>query len=251
MYKNYEIIVVDNNSQDKSVGMVKKLFPKVKTIENTENYGFPKGNNIGMKIAMKTKNTEFILLLNNDTEVTKDWLKGMIKVADSDGKIGIVGPKHILLNGETQKSCYNYRYGLSKRFAPKKMEEVDCVAASCMLIKRKVVDKIGFLDENFSPIYFEDIDYCFRAKKVDFKIIYVPESTIYHHKGITMKKQDWQFAAINTNRLRFIFKHFPITWIIVRLLVEPWNILMAVKNGKLKTLLSVYSKYIRSNKRSI
>jgi len=249
-YRNYKIIVVDNNSQDKSVEMIKNSFPKVKLIENPKNYGFSKGNNIGIRKALKNE-ADFILLLNNDTEVRKNWLKEMVKVANSDEKIGIVGSKQILPNGKIQKSCYNYRYGLSKRFAPQKMEEVDCVVASCMLIKNEVVNKIGFLDENFFPIYFEDVDYCFRARKSGFKIIYTPESIIYHYKGITMKKQDWQFKTYHTNRLRFFSKHFLTSWLIMRFLVEPWNILKALKEGRLKTLFSIYSRHIRSNKRFI
>jgi len=251
IYKNYEVIVVDNDSHDKSMEMVKKLFPKIKMIQNPENYGFPKGNNIGLKKAIKNKNVKFVLLLNNDTEVTKNWLKEMVRVANSDERIGIVGSKLILPNGKIQKSCCNYKYGLSRKFAPQKREVVDSLVAACMLIKRSVIEKIGFLDENFFPIYYEDVDFCLRAEKVGYRTVYAPQSKVYHHKGITMKKQDWQFEAYHTNRLRFFSKHFPTSWLIIRFLIELRNILKAIKEGKIKTLLSIYSRHIRSNKRSI
>ena len=249
-YENYEIIVVDNNSTDDSIKMLQKFFTEVKLIQNPKNYGFPKGNNIGTKKALRN-GADFILLLNNDTEVTKKWLKEMVRVANSDEKIGIVGSKLILPTGKTQKSCCNYKYGLSRKFAPQKREVVDSLVAACMLIKKGVIEKIGFLDENFFPIYYEDVDFCLRAEKVGYKTVYVPQSKVYHHKGITMKKQDWQFEAYHTNRLRFFSKHFPISWLIMRFLIEPRNILKSIKEGKLKTLLSIYSRHIRSNKSSI
>jgi len=240
-YGNYEIIVVDNNSSDASVEMVKKFFPELKLIQNKKNYGFSKGNNIGAKYGLRN-DAEFILFLNNDTEVTKGWLREMVKIAKSKEEIGIVGPRFLFPDGRIQKNCYKYRYGFSHSLAPDKIMEVDCVTAACMLIKRRVIEKIGLLDESYYPIYFEDVDYCFRVKKAGFKIICTPNSIVYHHKGVTMEKLDWQYETYHTNRIRFILKHFPHSWLIVRFFIEIWNIIEAIKKKKLKILLSTYSK---------
>ena len=245
LYKNYEIIVVDNNSTDGSIEMLQKFFPEIKLIKNPKNYGFPKGNNIGIREALK-HGTDYVLILNNDTEVTENWLKSMIEIADSNERIGMIGPQLILPNGNTQNSCYSYKYGLTKKFAPNKTQEVDCVSGACMLIKNSVIQEIGLLDEGFNPIYFEDIDYCFRVKKSGFKIVYTTKSKVYHHKGMTMEKMDWNYEVYHTNRIKFLLKNFPVSWLIVRLLVEPWNIIQGLKEGKLKILLSVYSKVFRS-----
>jgi len=250
LYKNYEIIIVDNNSKDGSIKMVQKNFPKVEIIKNPKNYGFSKGNNIGMKRALKG-GTDYVLILNNDTEATENWLNEMVGIIESNEKIGMVGPRLILPNGEIQKNCYNFRFGLIIKFAPDKLQEVDYITAACMLIKKRVIEEVGFFDEEFSPIYYEDADLCLRTKKAGYKIVYVPGSKVFHHKGITMRKQEWQFRAINTNRLKFFFKHFSIPWLILRLLIEPWNILNALKEGKLKILFSIYFKFLRFGKYSI
>jgi len=245
LYENYEILVVDNNSTDGSIKMLQKFFPEIKLIQNPKNYGFSKGNNIGIRETLKHR-TDYILLLNNDTEVTENWLKSMIKISDNDKRIGIVGPKLILPNESTQKNCYSYKYGLTKKFAPNKTQDVDCVSGACMLIKNCVIQKIGLLDEGFNPLYFEDIDYCFRVKKSGFRIVYTTKSKVYHHKGATTRKVDWSYEAYHISRIKFFLKHFPISWLVVRLLIEPWNLMKGLKEGKLKILLSVYLKIYRS-----
>jgi GT2 family glycosyltransferase len=247
--EDYEIIVVDNNSNDGSAKMVRKKFPTVKLIQNSENYGFSKGNNIGMKSAK----SDFVLLLNNDTEVTKGWLKEMVKTISKKG-VGVVGPRLVLPNGEVQKNCYDYRFGYTIKFAPSGMishnderfhqlvkeREVDCVSGACLLIKKSVIEKIGFLDEGYSPIYFEDVDYCFRAKRAGYKVICNPHSVLYHHKGITMNKQDWQYETYHRNRIKFINKNFPFHWRIVRIFMELGNVIKAIKERRLMRLLNIY-----------
>jgi GT2 family glycosyltransferase len=244
-YENYEIIVTDNNSTDGSIEMIEKNFPKIKLIKNKKNYGFSGGNNIGAKYALK-QNAQFILFLNNDTEVTKGWLSKMVKTVNSKHEIGIVGPRFLYPDGTLQNNCYKYRYGFSIALAPDKISEVDCVVAACMLIKRSVIEEIGLLDEGYFPIYFEDIDFCFRAKKAGYKVVCVPYSIVYHHKGKTMKKHDWQYETYHTNRIRFILKNFPPHWIFIRGFIEWWNIAKAIKERRLKILLSIYSKALRN-----
>jgi len=243
LYKNYEIIVVDNNSTDDSIKMLQKFFPEIKLIRNPKNYGFAKGNNIGVREVLK-HGTDYILLLNNDTEVTENWLKGMIEIANSDERIGIVGPQLILPNGNVQKNCYSYKYGLTKKFAPDKTQDVDCVSGACMLIKRDLVEKIGLLDERFI-LYFEEVDYSMRTKKAGYRIIYTTEVTVHHHKAATTKKYDWVYKLYHVSRVKLIVKDFPFSWKIVRVSLEVFNILKSIKMKKFKVLISAYKEALR------
>lgn len=250
-YGNYEIIVVDNGSSDNSKENIRNNFPKVIWIQNAKNYGFAGGNNIGMARALK-RGADFVILLNNDTEVTGGWLYEMIKIASSEKGIGIVGPRLILTkDGIAQKSCYEYRRGITHKFAPDETCEVDCVTGACMLIKRCLIEKIGMLNEDYFPIYFEDMEYCLDARKANYKVMYAFDSIIYHHKGLTMKKYDWKYKTYHTNRLRFIGRNFPLRWKVVRFFMEIGNIMAAIKERKLRTLLSVYENFYGNSKEHI
>lgn len=159
-YPYYEIIVVDNGSNDGSPQMIKNEYPMVKLIENKRNLGFSKGNNIGIKYSKG----DYIFLLNNDTEVTNNWLNSAVKVANSSSKIGIVGCKLLFPDGKIQHAGgwmderamgHLYGYGEVDKGQYNKIYEVEFVSGAAMLIKKEVIDKIGLLDEGFSPAYKE------------------------------------------------------------------------------------------------
>lgn len=189
-YKNYKIIVVDNNSKDDSVFSIKEKYPEIIMIENEKNFGFSGGNNIGMKYAIE-KGADYILLINNDTIVEKDFLSELVKVGESKKDIGILGSKinfydnqnviwsvggkinwlknsgmHLGLN-EIDKGQYD------------EIKEVDYLTGCCLLIKREVIEKIGVLADDYF-LYYEDTDYSLRAKNAQYKVVYVPKSKIYH-----------------------------------------------------------------------
>ncbi|MDF1497840.1 MAG: glycosyltransferase family 2 protein [Patescibacteria group bacterium] len=189
-YKNYKIIVVDNNSQDGSVSEIKKKYFKTIVIENENNLGFAGGNNIGIKYATENK-ADYILLLNNDTTVEKIFLNELVKVGDSDKNIGLVGSKiyfydepnriwfaggkvNWLKNGGTHIGLDIIDNG---QFDKKK--EVDYLTGCCLLIKRELIEKIGALSEDYF-LYYEDTDYSLRAQNAGYKCVYVPDSIIYH-----------------------------------------------------------------------
>ena len=192
-YPNYEIIIVDNHSQDDSVKRIKD-YSKGKEliiIENEENYGFAEGNNIGIQYALKNLNPKYILLLNNDTVVDVDFLKELINAGEKNTHIGILGPKiyyYIKPNviwsagckislkfargiqigsGEVDKSQYD---------DPK---EVEYVSGSAFLIKTGVIDDIGLMDKKYF-LYFEESDWTLRANQAGFKSLYVPTAKIWH-----------------------------------------------------------------------
>lgn len=196
----YEIIVVDNNSQDGTVEMLRAEFPAVHAIENPINLGFAKPINQ----AIRQSHGRYVLLLNNDTLVLEGALDRLVEFADAHSKIGIVGPKVLNRDGSLQKQCrrsyatpwdlFCYFSGLSTLFPHSPLfarylmtykdenetHPADAISGSCMLIRRAVLDQIGLFDERFFA-YQEDADFCFRAKRAGWQIYYYPFSQIIHY----------------------------------------------------------------------
>ena len=169
-YDNFEIIVVDNGSTDGSVEYLRLYHPEIKIISLPNNVGFSAGNVIGLKYA----SGDYIVLLNNDTIVDTNWLAELVKVAKMDKKIGIVGALILPMRYVNQKPCI-----ISK------VTNVATVCAAGMLIKRELINKIGFLDPDFF-IYFEDVDLCYRAIITGYKVVYSPKAYVYHVGSGTM-----------------------------------------------------------------
>ena len=166
-------------------------------IRNDKNYGFAEGNNIGIRYALQD-NAEYILLLNNDTVVDKDFLKELVNVMEKDRKVGIAGSKIYDYYNPKLIQCsggeINWKIGKIKEYTwieddkdVDKPIERDFVWATSALIRREVFEKVGLLD----PYFFfgiEEYDLCARAKKAGFKVVYVPSSKIWHKKGASAKK---------------------------------------------------------------
>jgi len=192
-YPNYKVIVVDNRSTDGSQEFVKKNYPQVDLLELDKNYGFTGGNNRGIIYAEKKYKPKYFLLLNNDTEIIqKDWLKLLVESAEKYDA-GIVGCKLLYPDRRIQHAGINTTF-LSEHIGryedENKYTEIRAVGAvtfACVLINRKVFEKIGLLDEIFFAGH-EDIDFCFRARKNGFKIIYNGYVKLIHHESITTKK---------------------------------------------------------------
>lgn len=189
-YKRYKVFLVDDGSKKKIGGKIKKKFSWVNVIINKKNLGFSKANNIGIRKALKNYSPDYVLLLNDDTEIKqKNWLKKMIKTGENDKKIGILGCKIIYPDGKLQNiGGYIRKWEITKIKDFKKNEiiDVDHVMGSCFLIKKEVIDEIGYLDEIYSPFLLEDTDYCLRAKKAGFLIKSVSSVSIIHKKGKTI-----------------------------------------------------------------
>jgi len=206
---NYEIIVVDNNSKDGTVEWLKEQ-KDIKVIYNKENLGFPKGCNQGINIATG----EEVLLLNNDTIVTPGWLENLRECLYSSEHIGAVGP--------VTNSCPNYQsipisYASVEEmieFAEKhnyseskKWEERLRLIGYCMLIKKEVIDKVGLLDEIFTPGNFEDDDYSLRMRKAGYKLMLCQNSFIHHFGSASFEKISKEFSELLIkNRKKFFEK---------------------------------------------
>lgn len=196
---SYEIIVVDNNSTDDT-----KLFLEeqddIKVIFNEVNMGFPKGCNIGIANSEETYD---ILLLNNDTIVTKNWLSNLKKCLYSDKKIGAVGA--VSNNGANLQGVdftYNdfdemQNLALKNNISDvRKWEEKVCLIGYCLLIKREVMDKLKGLDEGYTPGYIEDNDLSLNIIKLGYKLMLCHDSFIHHYLGTSFRKDEDKFNKI-------------------------------------------------------
>lgn len=224
-YKNYKIFLVDNGSKDRHDKIVIKKFPKVEVIRNDKNLGFSKGNNIGIKKAIKTYNPDYFLLMNDDMELNdKDYIKKMMKVSENDKKIGVVGCRQLYTDGSLQDiGGHKVKWELTKITEFKKGEvlDVDQFMGSVMLIKKEVINKIGGLDEIFTPFLLEDSDYCLRAKKAGYSIKIVTDATIIHKKSKTVdsfSNTKHMFVRFK-NDIVFSLRHMKLKYSLFRIFI--------------------------------
>lgn len=189
-YPRYVVVVVDNASSDGSAEYISRNFPWTKLIPNTINLRYAGGNNIGIDVAI-ANNADYILLLNNDTIVDENFLTELVNKSESDPSIGMAGPKIYYYShqnviwfaggGISWWSGWTYHNGIRKvdKGQFDKLEKVDYLTGCCLLVKREVIEKVGKLDESYF-MYGEDVDWCVRASRAGFKLIYVPSSVIWH-----------------------------------------------------------------------
>jgi len=189
----FEVFVVDNQSKDGTVQMLKTEFPNVNLIVNQENLGFVKANNI----AFKKSRGKYILMLNPDTVIVQNSFGQIIDYFEQNTKIGAIGCKMLNSDRTLQPSCYNFPslreiFGLYflgnrifnslKKINYDKTQVVDFVRGAFMAINRQCLEEIGLLDEKFF-MFAEESDLCYRMKKNGWKVVYMPDIEIIHHRG--------------------------------------------------------------------
>ncbi len=219
-----EVIVVDSASSDASTAMVRSHFPQVKLLEQSDNLGFTRCNNIGLEIALG----RYLFLLNPDTEIVDDALAQIIAYMDEHPRVGIIGPHTKNTDGSTQSTRRRFpslAVGFTEStwlqpFAPKSLldhfyatdvddhsvSEVDWVQGSALMARREVYTQIGGLDEGY-VMYSEEMDWCKRAKNAGWGVVYYGKASIIHHGG----KSSEQVAArkhihFQTSKLRYFRK---------------------------------------------
>ena len=223
-----DIWVVDNSSRDNSVAMLKSLFPMVRVIQNPSNVGFSRANNV----VINQSRSDYILLLNPDTLIIGDAIERVVKFMREHPEVGIAGCKVLNRDGTLQLACRRsiptpgvafYRLtGLSRLFprsrvmarynmtyaSPDQTHEVDAVSGAFLMIRRQVVEQIGPLDERFF-MYGEELDWCLRAKRAGWSVMYYPAAQIVHYKGESTKYNSRK-AALEFYRAMYLFhrKHF-------------------------------------------
>jgi hypothetical protein len=199
-YPAIEIIVVDGGSKDGSAEMVRQEFPGVKLIARTENVGFPKGNNIGLKQAQG----DYLLFLNPDTEVIGHAMSTMASFLKENPNVGVVGPRLLNPDGSPQLSRRRFPTMTTALFestwlehwAPKRLlnhyymtdlpeneqVEADWLVGACFMVRREAVRDVGLMDEDYF-MYSEELDWCRRIKDAGWRIVFLPTAEVKHHIG--------------------------------------------------------------------
>lgn len=202
--EDIEIIVVDNASTDGSIEMVEQRYKDVRILRNKKNLGFASGNNR----ALKKCQSRFVLLLNSDTEILPETLDVILKYMNNNTHVGVATCLIKLKNGQIDDACHRgfpspwnalcHFSGLGKIFPQSvifngyhlgyqnldKIHEIDACCGAFMMIRLEVGQKLKWLDEDYF-FYGEDLDFCYRVKQLGWKIIFNPETSIIHWKGVS------------------------------------------------------------------
>ena len=221
-YRPYIPVVVDNGSTDGSVERIQTAFPGIHQIELDSNLGYAAGNNFGLEYALE-EGADYILVLNNDTLVDKGMLRELVAFAETNEEIGMIGPKMYCYQPEDTIFALGSFVDWSKgettnrgMFLPSseigyplEAETVDYIPGCCVLVSRKMLEKVGLLD----PIYYlnyEDVDWGIRAQREGFEVWFTPDAVLWHKVSATMG----QASPMNTyymtrNALLFFWKNSP------------------------------------------
>jgi GT2 family glycosyltransferase len=267
-YPNYQIIIVDNGSEDQSIERIwdyangklkiKSSFIsctsppqhhkmveftlkeiddnaskrnldcniRIILIKSDENFGFAEGNNIGIRFALNYLGPDYVLLLNNDTFVEEKFLENLVEVAETDKKIGIVGPKVCYYHNPTIINSagvlMNWHAGIGTNLGIGDIDngqfdktlDLDALIGVCLLIRASLFKEVGYLDKKFF-LLLEETDFCIRARINNFKVIFHPKSKVYHKEGFSGKLNPSSLYLTSRNRLFLIRKHQTVDKILI------------------------------------
>jgi len=211
---DYELIVVDNASIDGSVGHLSD-FHDVSIVRLSRNQGFSKANNVGIRMARG----RYVVLLNSDTRVEQRWLEKLIEAAEAVAEVGIVSPKLLRLDGRLDSTGHVFHFkdcsvedrgtGEIDSGQYDQVNKLISCSFACVLIKRKLFEMTGLLDEKMF-FYFEDVDFCIRARLAGWQVSFCPLSVVYHARGGSTRSYRGSRLA-NRSRayaLRIIVKNY-------------------------------------------
>ena len=220
---NATVYVADNGSEDDSLLFIAQHFPTVKTIALEKNYGFTGGYNR----ALAQIEAEYFVLLNDDVEVTFKWLRPVIELMESDDKIAICQPKLLSYKDKTKFEYagaaggyidyLGYPFCAGRLFEHieedknqyNKVREIFWASGAAMFVKAKIFKEMGGLDEDFFA-HMEEIDFCWRVKNAGYKVMYCPDSVVYHYGGATLNKINPKKTYLNfRNNLLLLYKNLP------------------------------------------
>jgi N-acetylglucosaminyl-diphospho-decaprenol L-rhamnosyltransferase len=218
---DYHVIVVDNASTDGSADMVARDFPKVQLIRSSENLGFARGNNLGIRAA--NPDTPYLLLLNSDTIVKPVSLTNLVRFMDAYPEASAVSPRLLRPDGTPQPYAfgsdptlsYLLRRGLAHlvlhrslhHWGTDQLQAVDWISGACLMVRHVVIEHVGLLDESMF-MYFEDNDWCLRMRQAGWRVYYNPQTAIVHLGGQSLKKNLQVQNAYYNSLIYFYNKHY-------------------------------------------
>lgn len=251
-----EFILVDNDSNDGSVLYCEKNFPEITVIKNDKNYGFDKGNNIGIKYALE-KGFDYVVLLNQDTAVKADWLSELVKTAEQDSKIGAA--QSLIMHFQDKEkvnSLGNMLHFLGFGFCEGNQEklpnnyefstrEITYASGSSVLLRSNVLREVGGGFDEAYYLYHEDTDLSFRIRMAGYKIVISPKSVMYHNYEFS--RSITKYYYMERNRYRILLQYFKWPTLILDfpafIAMEAGMWLFALKGGWAKEKWRAY-KYI-------
>ena len=256
---NHNIYLIDNNSEDESVSYVRSNHSEVNIIKLDKNYGFAEGYNLGI---LKVKE-EFVCIINNDVEVTKDWLKPIVKKFNNYPDL-IIQPKILDINKKTYFEYagaaggyidkYGYPYCRGRIFETieedknqYKDEEIFWSSGACMFLSKKIFNELGGFDKSFFA-HMEEIDFCWRAFNHGYKTHLVSTSKIYHLGAATIKKDSKKTFLNYRNSLLMLTKNLPLksllNTLLIRLIMDILSSLRFILSGKIYHFISIYKAHL-------
>ncbi len=249
-----EVIIVDNNSADGTIDLVKKDYSDSILIQNNENRGFAPAVNQGLKRA----EGKYVLILNQDTKIVDDAIGKLKRRMEGDNKVGSIGPKFIGFDGNLQKASRAFpRYrdiiyeltGLSRLFSGSKIfsrwkmgwfdheseAEVDQPMGAALMITKRIVKEVGLFDERF-PIFLNDVDYCRRIQEAGYRNLYYPDAVVMHYVGGSTRKNKPAMIIESHRSMYDYFKKYS-KGIIFRAGLIPMKLLLFL-SGRIRAALA-------------
>lgn len=229
-------------------------------IKNKDNCGFAGGNNIGIKFALSVLNPDYVLLINNDTVVDPNFLTELVKVAESDERIGVVGPKIYYYDYKGRSDVISFAgqdiilpFAIQKKYERRHIDKgrlvvdriVDSIEGSCMLLRREILGCVKLLSELFFA-YWEEVDLCYKVRRVGYKVICSTSSKIWHKESgsfnYTMSPQ--KVYLITRNKVLFLKRNtrsaYLVVYILYFIIVEFWILALfyVIVSKNVKSLIS-------------
>jgi len=257
VYPDYAVLLVNNGSTDGSRGMVARDFPDVSIVDSPTNVGFAAGCNLGIRHSA----SPYVVLLNNDTEVTPEWLGFMVEAADRDVSVAAVQPKMLSFTDRQrfdycggaggEMDLFGYPFAWGRLFDSIESDEgqydaekqVFWASGAATLLRRSALDKVGLLNEAFFA-HMEEIDLNWRFQWAGYRIQFVPSSVVYHQTGATLGKERLRKMVLNhRNNLLMILRNHTIgtlLWLFpLRLILEGMTFFASFLIGQPKRALAV------------
>ena len=268
---SFEVFVVDNASSDDSLTGLKEQFPRVQWLENEENVGFARANNQ----ALKQARGRYLLVLNPDTVILDDALEQMIRLMDAHPGVGIGACQLLNSDGTIQRSCRSFptlwtllwdailldallppnrvtgRYEL-RYWHHDSERDVDQPAGAFLMVRRELLASVGFMDERFF-VYYEDVDWCFRAMQAGWRVVFWPAPKVLHHGGGSANSHYTHASALmHESMLKYFRKHYGVGASVLAQLISlagapvhlgVWAVQFALNSSK----RPVYARLLRGN----
>lgn len=212
-YENFEVVLVDNASKDHSHKKCKEKFPQIKLVENDENLGYCRGNNVGLERS----SGKYVIILNPDTEVESNWIGEFLREYQNHGD-GLYQPKLLASDDKTRinsggnmMNIFGFGFSAGKGMQDSEkynnFKSINYASGACLFTSRKILDKIGFFDP-YLFAYHDDLELGWRAAQLGIQSFYAPKVVVYHAESFSFKWSPKKFFLLERNRWYCLLTHY-------------------------------------------